>query len=273
MSARRHRARAARRGRPHRLQRGRGRRRPSWSNAPSLLVSLGGDGTMLRTMRLLDRPGDARPRRQPRPARLPGRGRRRRPARRAVGHRRAPSTRSSRGWPCGTTLPDGNAVTAFNDIALVRVPGDGLAAVAISVEGAPFVRYAADAVIVVDPDRLHRLQLLGGRPDRLPERGGAACGRRGGALVVQPGAVALRSTSAGPATSCRPAAAGGRGRRASGRGYVTAGRPLPITPLRAPPPRSSAWANHLLRTGTAQAAGQRQRRGRLRGIDTLVPNG
>jgi NAD+ kinase len=48
---------------------------------------------------------------------------------------------------CGE-LPDGRVVTAFNDIALVRIPGDGLAALAVSVEGHPFVRYAADAVIV-----------------------------------------------------------------------------------------------------------------------------
>jgi NAD+ kinase len=47
-----------------------------------------------------------------------------------------------------TRLPDGAVHTAFNDIALVRVPGDGLAAVAIEVPGHPFVRYAADAVIV-----------------------------------------------------------------------------------------------------------------------------
>jgi NAD+ kinase len=46
------------------------------------------------------------------------------------------------------TLPGGPAVIAFNDIALVRVPGKGLAAVAVSVQGHPFVRYAADAVIV-----------------------------------------------------------------------------------------------------------------------------
>jgi NAD+ kinase len=46
------------------------------------------------------------------------------------------------------TLPDGQTVTAFNDIALARIPGDRLCAVAISVEGHPFVRYASDAVIV-----------------------------------------------------------------------------------------------------------------------------
>ncbi|GAA5020579.1 NAD(+)/NADH kinase [Actinopolymorpha pittospori] len=47
-----------------------------------------------------------------------------------------------------TILPNGAAVTAFNDIALVRVPGHGSAAVAISVLGRPFVRYSADAVLV-----------------------------------------------------------------------------------------------------------------------------
>jgi NAD+ kinase len=50
-----------------------------------------------------------------------------------------------------TTLPDGSEVTSFNDIALVRFPGDGLAAVGITVEGHSFVRYAADAVIVSTP--------------------------------------------------------------------------------------------------------------------------
>ncbi|MBD2899377.1 NAD(+)/NADH kinase [Spirillospora sp. NPDC000708] len=45
-------------------------------------------------------------------------------------------------------LPDGEVVSAFNDIALVRMPGDGLAAVEVSVQGHPFVRYAGDAVIV-----------------------------------------------------------------------------------------------------------------------------
>jgi NAD+ kinase len=42
----------------------------------------------------------------------------------------------------------GRTVHAFNDIALVRIPGDGLVAVSVEVDGHPFVRYAADAVIV-----------------------------------------------------------------------------------------------------------------------------
>ena len=45
----------------------------------------------------------------------------------------------------------GERVTAFNDIAVVRVPGDGQAAVAVQVGGQPFVSYAADAVIVATP--------------------------------------------------------------------------------------------------------------------------
>jgi NAD+ kinase len=45
-------------------------------------------------------------------------------------------------------LPDGQVFSAFNDIALVRMPGDGLAAVEVAVQGQPFVRYAGDAVIV-----------------------------------------------------------------------------------------------------------------------------
>jgi len=40
---------------------------------------------------------------------------------------------------------------AFNDIALVRIPGRGQAAVGLVVDGQPFVRYVADAVVVSTP--------------------------------------------------------------------------------------------------------------------------
>jgi NAD+ kinase len=40
---------------------------------------------------------------------------------------------------------------AFNDIALVRIPGRGQAAVGVVVDGQPFVRYVADAVVVSTP--------------------------------------------------------------------------------------------------------------------------
>ncbi|MGW4425730.1 NAD(+)/NADH kinase [Streptosporangium sp. NPDC004631] len=115
-----------------------------------LLVSLGGDGTMLRTMRLITgRPtpvlgvnlgklgflaeidaGD-----------LP-------PTLSAIdGNHYTVEPRMAVRAP----LPGVGTVTAFNDIALVRIPGDGLSAVAVSVQGHPFVRYAADAVIVSTP--------------------------------------------------------------------------------------------------------------------------
>ena len=42
-------------------------------------------------------------------------------------------------------------LTAFNDIVVVRVPGEGSAAIDLSVEGHHFVSYAADAVIVSTP--------------------------------------------------------------------------------------------------------------------------
>jgi NAD+ kinase len=112
-----------------------------------LLVSLGGDGTMLRTMRLAAGPStpvlgvnlgrlgflaeiDV--------SGLPG-------ALTAIDeHRYEVEPRMA----VRARLPGGRTVTAFNDIALVRIPGDGLAALEVSVEGHPFVRYASDAVIV-----------------------------------------------------------------------------------------------------------------------------
>jgi NAD+ kinase len=46
---------------------------------------------------------------------------------------------------------DGREVTAFNDLALVRVPGHGMTEVELLVEGHPFVRYSADALVVATP--------------------------------------------------------------------------------------------------------------------------
>jgi NAD+ kinase len=114
-----------------------------------LLVSLGGDGTMLRAMRLADR--------QRAPVLgvnlgklgflaevdvpdLPG----------------ALSAIDSQEFTIEPRLAiDGTlgarAITAFNDVAVVRVPGDGSALVAVHVDGQPFVSYAADAVVVATP--------------------------------------------------------------------------------------------------------------------------
>ncbi|MER7007577.1 NAD(+)/NADH kinase [Dactylosporangium sp. NPDC000555] len=113
----------------------------------SLVVSLGGDGTMLRSMRLLSG--------KPTPVLGVNLGRLGFLAEISVdelpqaltaidAHRYTVEPRMA----VRTQLPDGTSVTAFNDIALVRTPGHGLAAVAISMQGYPFVRYAADALIV-----------------------------------------------------------------------------------------------------------------------------
>src|SRR5215813_10949536 len=114
-----------------------------------LVVSLGGDGTMLRALRLAD------------------------------GHR-APVlgvNLGKLGFLAEVDVPDVPAaltaideheftveprlavdavfgeqvVTAFNDIALVRFPGLATAAVAVRAAGHPFVSYAADAVVVATP--------------------------------------------------------------------------------------------------------------------------
>jgi NAD+ kinase len=113
----------------------------------SLVVSLGGDGTMLRSMRLLSG--------KPTPILGVNLGRLGFLAEVSVdelpaalsaidAHRFTVEPRMA----VRTRLPDGTDLTAFNDIALVRTPGHGLAAIAISMQGCPFVRYAADALIV-----------------------------------------------------------------------------------------------------------------------------
>jgi NAD+ kinase len=114
-----------------------------------LLVSLGGDGTMLRALRLADR-------------------------------QRAPVlgvNLGKLGFLAEVDVPDvadalsaiddraftieprlavdailgDQVVTAFNDVALVRYPGKATAAVAVRAAGHPFVSYAADAVVVATP--------------------------------------------------------------------------------------------------------------------------
>jgi NAD+ kinase len=115
-----------------------------------LLVSLGGDGTMLRTMRLVE--GRKTPVLGVNVGRLGFLAEVDLPdlpdALSAIDqHKFTIEPRTA----VRTVLPGGKDVSAFNDIALVRVPGEGLAAVGITVEGTNFVNYAADAVIVATP--------------------------------------------------------------------------------------------------------------------------
>jgi NAD+ kinase len=112
-----------------------------------LLVSLGGDGTMLRTMRLIS--GQDTP--------ILGVNLGRLGFLAEIDVEELPATLSAidthrytvepRMAVC-TSIGGAPKVTAFNDIALVRIPGDGLAEVTVTPAGHPFVSYAADAVIV-----------------------------------------------------------------------------------------------------------------------------
>ena len=114
-----------------------------------LLVSLGGDGTMLRALRLADR--------QRAPVlgvnlgklgflaevdvpELAG----------ALSAIDAEEFTIEPRLAVDAVLGD-QVVTAFNDVALVRFPGMATAAVGVRAAGHPFVSYAADAVVVATP--------------------------------------------------------------------------------------------------------------------------
>jgi NAD+ kinase len=114
-----------------------------------LLVALGGDGTVLRAMRLSDRHrapvlgvnlGKLGFLAEVDIPDLPG-------ALTAIGDRNYHiEVRTALDAAVGS-----QQFTAFNDIVVVRVPGDGSAVVDLAVEGQHFVSYAADAVIVATP--------------------------------------------------------------------------------------------------------------------------
>ena len=136
-----------------------------------LLVSLGGDGTMLRTMRLVE--GRKTPVLGVNVGRLGFLA--------EVDLPDLPASLSAidqhdftveSRTAVRTTLPGGAEVSAFNDIALVRVPGDGLANVGITVEGSNFVNYAADAVIVATPTGSTAYSFSAGGPIVSPNVGG-----------------------------------------------------------------------------------------------------
>src|SRR5262245_4257823 len=113
------------------------------------MVSLGGDGTMLRAMRMAD--GQRAPVLGVNLGKLgflaevdvpdlPG----------ALSAIDAKAFTVEPRLAVDATL-GGKTVTAFNDVAVVRVPGDGGAIGSVRVSGQEFVSYAADAVIVATP--------------------------------------------------------------------------------------------------------------------------
>ncbi|TVZ06911.1 NAD(+)/NADH kinase [Trebonia kvetii] len=114
-----------------------------------LIVSLGGDGTMLRAMRLAD--GNRAPVLGVNLGKLgflaevdvPGLPE----ALSAIDRKEfTVEPRMAIDATVGTS-----ELTAFNDVAAVRVPGEGSAVVEVRVAGQLFVSYAADAVIVATP--------------------------------------------------------------------------------------------------------------------------
>jgi NAD+ kinase len=114
-----------------------------------LIVSLGGDGTMLRAMRLADR--------QQAPVLGVNLGKLGFLA--EVDVPDLPDALSAINAKEFTIEPrlavdaviGEQVVTAFNDVAVVRFPGQASASVAVRVGGHPFVSYAADAVVVATP--------------------------------------------------------------------------------------------------------------------------
>jgi NAD+ kinase len=114
-----------------------------------LLVSLGGDGTMLRAMRLADR--------QRAPVLGVNLGKLGFLA--EVDVPELPSALSAVDAREYTVEPrlavdavvGEQVLTAFNDVAVVRFPGQQTAKVAVRAGGHPFVSYAADAVVVATP--------------------------------------------------------------------------------------------------------------------------
>jgi NAD+ kinase len=114
-----------------------------------LVVSLGGDGTMLRAMRLAD--GQRAPVLGVNLGKLGFLA--------EVDVPELPAALSAIDRKDYTVEPrlaldatiGSSVVTAFNDVVAVRVPGQGSAVVAVRVAGEPFVSYAADAVIVATP--------------------------------------------------------------------------------------------------------------------------
>jgi len=70
----------------------------------------------------------------------------------------------------GTCFPDN--FSAFNDSALSRVPGNGPAALAVEVEGEVFARYTADALVIATPTGSTAYSFAAGGPIVSPRHRG-----------------------------------------------------------------------------------------------------
>ncbi|HEY2668990.1 MAG TPA: NAD(+)/NADH kinase [Rugosimonospora sp.] len=135
-----------------------------------LIVSLGGDGTMLRAMRLsspaqtpvlgvnLGKLGFLAEVDPPDLADALG----------AIDAQRF-TTEPRSGLRAGV---GGRETLAFNDVAMMRIPGHPVCLVQVHVEGHPFVRYGADAVIVATPTGSTAYSFSAGGPIVSPSASG-----------------------------------------------------------------------------------------------------
>jgi NAD+ kinase len=143
-----------------------------------LLVSMGGDGTMLRAMRLADR--------QRFPVLGVNLGKLGFLA--EVDVPDLPEALSAIDAHSFTTEPrlaidaviGDQTITAFNDVAFVRFPGHKTAEVSVRAAGYPFVSYAADAIVIATPT------------------GSTAYSFSAGGPIVSPGVEALVVTPVAP---------------------------------------------------------------------------
>jgi NAD+ kinase len=122
---------------------------PDALSGVDLLISLGGDGTMLRALRLSQPTGV--------PVLGVNLGRLGFLAEIDVPDLPAALVEIDAGHSTVETRVavqvdfDDSTAFAFNDVAVVRHPGQPVAAVEVTVEGQPFVRYSADAIVIATP--------------------------------------------------------------------------------------------------------------------------
>ena len=131
-----------------------------------LIVSLGGDGTMLRAMRLAD--GHRVPVLGVNLGRLGFLAEVDIPALPAALAAIASRQYSTESRLAVDAEVDGLTMTAFNDVVVVRVPGHGSARVGLLVDSSPFVSYAADAVVVATPTGSTAYSFAAGSPIMSP---------------------------------------------------------------------------------------------------------
>ena len=218
-----------------------------------LLISLGGDGTMLRALRLsqptgvpvlgvnLGRLGFLAEIDVPDLAN-------------ALAEIDAGNSRWRRGSRCRSTSTTPTAF-AFNDVAVVRHPGQPVAAVEVDGRGPALRAVRGGRHRGRHPDRVHRVQLLGRRPDRVAPGRRAAGDPGRAALGVQPGDIPVRG-GAGRAASCWRPAAGSRSR-------WTACWPAPSSPARTVQVFLCARAGRVVRLGTTTFYQRARRKLRL----------